>query len=40
MLLISALYGAGKIALLAAPLIAALSALYRKYAAEGEIQAD
>ena len=40
MLLISALYGAGKIALLAAPLIAALSALYHKYAAEGEIQAD
>ena len=36
----SAIYGLGKIALLAAPLIAALCALYQTYAAEGEISPE
>lgn len=40
MLLASALYGFGKIVLLAAPLIAVLCALYRTYAAEGEISPE
>ena len=40
MLVMSAVYGLGKMALLAAPLIAALCALYRTYAAEGELKAD
>lgn len=39
-LVISAVYGLGKIALLAAPLTGALSALYVQYSAEGEIPAD